>query len=101
MLPARVSSWEVGSRHSEVSKAPFRLIQQEANLPSQDDQFPELAMFSSASGLLLSLLPEILFRSWANLAHSTSCFRSQLSWPFSSSAYIYGASTLRFLRSSA
>ena len=36
-------------------------FQQEANLPSQDNQFPELAMFSSASGLLLSLLPEMPF----------------------------------------
>lgn len=82
--------WGADTRRSPRPLSDY--FQQEANLPSQDNQFPELAMFSSASGLLLSLLPEILFLSWANLAHSTSCLRSQLSWAFMEffSIYLWG-----------
>lgn len=36
-------------------------------------QFPKLAKFATASGLVSFLLSEILFPSWANLALSTSC----------------------------
>ena len=49
--------WGADTRRSPRPLSDY--FQQEANLPSQDNQFPELAMFSSASGLLLSLLPEM------------------------------------------
>lgn len=103
MLPARVSSWEVGADTRRSPRPLSDYFQQEANLPSQTIQFPELAMFSSASGLLLSLLPEILFpllgQPGSTLPHASGPSLVGPSW--SSSAYIYGASTLWFLRPSA
>lgn len=66
---------------------------QEANSPARPISYTKEATFSTAFGLLLFLLPEILCLSRANLVHSTSCFRCWLSW-CNFPAHIYGVSTI-------